>query len=424
MNRRNLAYAATAFLTANTEVTAAGFELKEHSSNGLGRAFAGQAVILENSSILPSNAAAIAMFDASELSLFGSYIDPNIDSEGEVTNTVGPNEVTTDASDSEVSDGAIVPAVFYTTPLNDKWSLGLGIFANFGLSTEYSEDYNALHFADRSEITSTVINPTVAYKVSDDLSVGLGVSATYAEASLSTSVPASLAAATGGLVPSGGKIVDMEGDDWGVGWNVGVFWQALESTSLGLSYRSKTKLKLSGEIESDIVSDYNQSASLDLELPAMAELAINHHLSPSLSVQSSVGWTEWSSFDHLDIDLSDGNLLPLREENFDDSFRYSASVTYRLNDLITLRGGYAFDEGAAPEDHRSLSIPDTDRQWLTAGATFDLDSASSIDVGVAYIKGKGTVVNEHAALGPETSRVEASQSSKANIFSVQYNTRF
>lgn len=421
--------AGVALASASFSSLSAGFQVNEHSANGLGRAFAGQAATPENASILATNAGAITAFDKTEMSFAVNYINPNVDIEGEMTVDMGGTPVTADASEKDIAESALIPSFFVVTPINDKVSVGAGLFANYGLSTDYSDTYNALHFADRAEVITFTFNPTVAYKLTDTLSIGLGLSATYAEAEIGTSTPQAIYGLTGGAVPGNATILKLEGDDWGFGWNLGALWQATADTTVALSYRAKTELSLDGEVSSDMVEALNQPGSLDLDLAAIAEFAVNQKLDDQWSLQFSANFTEWSVFEKLEANLSSGTDLLLKEEHFENTWRVSVGTTYLLNEQVTLRAGYAYDEGAVTTAHRSLSIPDTDRHWVSVGGTYKLDDAISFDLGYAYLVGSDAVVEREndisvSGLGTISSTLSAEQSANAHIFSAQVNYRF
>ena len=422
---------------ASSSVLAAGFQVNEHSANGFGRAMAGQAATPENASILATNPAAITEFKTAQFSAQVSYINPQVDIRGDMDVAVynESGEVlfanTYDASEEDIATSAAVPSFFYTAPVNDKVSWGIGAFSNYGLATDYSDSYNGLHFADDAEVTSFTLNPVVAYKVNDTLSLGFGLNVTYAEAEIGTSIPQIFGPLLGSEALGNLTIVKMSGDDIAFGWNVGAFWQATDTTTLALSYRSETKLDLEGEIESDlgaiipaVAELYNQDGSLSLDLASITELAVDQKLDEQLSVQASVVFTQWSVFDKLNAELDSGDELLLKEEDFDDSYRFSLGATYLYNDKVTLRAGYAFDNGAVTLEHRSLSIPDTDRHWYTVGATYALTETTTIDMAYAYITGSTAEVIQQDALGTIVSDLNATEHAKANVFSLQVNTSF
>lgn len=425
-NRMLLSAVTVALLAATpATVSAAGFQVNEHSANGLGRALAGQAAMPENASVLAANPAAISAFDTATLSAQISYIDPQVDIRGDVSATIpGVGSMSLSADADDIAKEAVVPSAFYVAPLTEELTYGIGMFTTYGLTTDYADSYNGLHFADKAEVVSVTINPAVAYDVSDTLSVGFGVSAVYADAQIGTSTPQVIPALTGNTIPGNATIVKMQGDDWAFGWNAGVFWQATDATDLAFSYRAETELAMEGSINSDLVASYNQGGELALNFAAVTEFAVNHQINEQLSVQASAVFTEWSTFDKLEAELDDGSTLLLKEENFDDSWRLAFGATYQYNDELTLRAGYAQDEGAVSDEHRSMSIPDTDRQWFSAGFTYSLTANTSIDAAYVYVKGDEAPVNEVTQIGPIASELTAVQHGTARIFSVQINTSF
>jgi len=415
---------------SSSSALAAGFQVNEHSANGLGRAMAGQAAMPENASVLATNPAAIGMFTASQFSASVSFIDPNVDVNGRTTSSIstdtGPVIIASaDASNDDIADTAIVPSFFYIKPINDTWSVGVGGFTAYGLRSDYSDDFEALHYADTAEVKSFTLNPAVSYKINDTLRVGFGLNLTYAEAEISSALPNSLTPVLGVPVANA-SVFQLEGDDIGYGWNAGIFWQPTETTNIGFSHRAETKLELDGEVSSALSAELNQAGSLDLNLAAITEVAINQVLDAQWSIQASFVFTDWSAFQKLEANLANGEDFLIKEENFDDSWRGSLGATYKLNDKYTLRAGYAYDDGVVTIENRSLSIPDTDRHWMTAGLTYSIDTDSSVDIAYAYINGREAAINKTRSLGATgiSSTMVGSQSATAHILSVQFNMQF
>lgn len=417
---------------ASSSALAAGFQVNEHSANGLGRAMAGQAATPENASILATNPAAIGVFKEAEFSASVSFIDPNVDVSGTVDYKLGGQTVgMTDASEANIADTAIVPGFFYTRPVNEKVSAGFGVFTTYGLRSDYGDDFNALHFADSAEVKTVSFNPAVSYKVNDTLMVGFGISATFADAEIGSAVSPSLSPILSNAlqtqVPATASIFKLEGDDWGYGWNAGIFFQPNDMTSIAMSHRAETKLELNGAVSSDLTANLNQPGSLDLNLAATTELAINQKVNQQWSVQASVVFTDWSTFEKLEANLADDTDFLIKQENFDDSLRAAFGVTYVMSDEITLRAGYAYDDGVVTVENRSLSIPDTDRHWVSGGLTYTFSDKTSIDAAYVFIDGRKADINKTRALNAEgsfTSTYVGSQSATAHILSVQLNTRF
>jgi len=433
---------------ASSSVLAAGFQVNEHSANGLGRAMAGQAAKPENASILATNPAAIGVFKEAEFSASVSFIDPNVDISGNVTYSFGDTLVGGGvAKEDNIAETAFVPGFFYVSPINDNFSAGVGVFTTYGLRSDYSDDFGALHFADTAEVKTVTVNPALSYKVNKQLMVGFGLNVTYAEAEIGSGVSNTLAATIEGLEPTaqalgitlpslnaGSSLFSMEGDDVGFGWNVGVFWQPSELTNIALSHRAETKLELDGAVSSEtpvFPIELNQPGSLDLNLAAITELAIDQKIDDQWSVPASLTFTDWSTFQKLEANLEDGENFLIKEENFDDSWRGSIGVTYILNDEFTLRAGYAYDDGVVSVENRSLSIPDTDRHWISGGLTYTMSENTSIDAAYVFIDGREAYINKDRTILSDvlpntdfTTNFTGTQSATAHILSVQMNTRF
>jgi len=433
---------------ASSSALAAGFQVNEHSANGLGRAMAGQAAKPENASILATNPAAIGVFKEAEFSASVSFIDPNVDIDGAVTYDLGDTTVGGGAAQEDnIADTAIVPGFFYVSPINDKLSAGVGVFTTYGLRSDYSDDFGALHFADTAEVKTVTVNPAVSYKVNKQLMVGFGLNITYAEAEIGSGVSSTLVDTLVDLAPSadalgvtlpeltaGNSLFNMEGDDIGFGWNAGVFWQPTDMTNIALSYRAETKLELEGDVSSEtpiFPIDLNQPGSLDLNLAAITELAVDQKIDNQWSVQASLTFTDWSTFEKLEANLEDGVDFLIKEENFDDSWRAALGLTYILNDKITLRAGYAYDDGVVSVENRSLSIPDTDRHWFSGGMTYTMSEDTSIDLAYVFIDGREADINKDRTILSDvlpstdfTTNFTGTQSATAHILSVQMNTRF
>ena len=206
-----------------------------------------------------------------------------------------------------------------------------------------------------------------------------------------------------------------------------MFWQPTEMTNIALSHRAETKLTLDGEVTSSLTASLNQPGSLDLNLAASTEFAIDQKINQQWSVQASAVFTDWSTFEKLEANLADGTDFLIKQENFDDSWRAAFGVTYILNDEFTLRAGYAYDDGVVTVENRSLSIPDTDRHWVSAGLTYTVSEDTSIDAAYVYINGREANIDKTRALNAEgtfTSTYTGTQSATAHILSVQLNTRF
>lgn len=386
------AIAVTAALIS-INANAAGYQVNEHSASGLGRAFAGEAAVADNASVLARNPAAMTLFDTAQLSAALSIVDPSIDVKDEDFGQTA----------KDIAPLGIIPAGYYIHPINDRFAVGLALFTSYGVATEYPAEFNRGSTAGETSLLTLNFNPNIAYRINDQFSIGGGVSLVYGDAELERFY--------GSLANLGGSpddnTVEMTGDTFGWGWNIGALYEVNDNHRFGLSYRSQVDLDFEGDF-----TDYTGTITgtprntvpgeLDVVLPAIAEFSGYHALNNQWAVHYSVQWIQYSKFEELRATSDQCNpgyegmagVCLLKDEDYDDNSRYSIGATYTLNPEWTLRAGFAFDEQAGKS---TLSIPDTDRYWYSAGFTYTYSKNLSFDVGLTYLDSKDTTFVEDGA---------------------------
>ncbi|PSU89431.1 long-chain fatty acid transporter [Photobacterium kishitanii] len=407
INKKYIALVITAVLSSQAQ--AAGYQVSEHSAAGLGRAYAGDAAVADTAAVLARNPAAMTLFKHAEISGVVSVINPSI----------SINDHTHGETAKDIAPISVVPASYYIQPINDKTAVGLALFSNYGVSTDYPKAMQAGSLAGRTSLETINFNPNIAYRISPQLSIGGGVSLVYGTAEFNRRL-GSLAYAA----PSH-NLIDMNGTSWGWGWNIGALYELDNNNRFGLSYRSQVDLNFNGHFTDYLgqaTSKPNEtvSASLALPLPAIAEFSGFHQLNPQWAISYSLQWTQYNKFKEIRATSSQcatGTCF-VKKENFKDTYRWAVGTTYTLNPTWTLRYGFAIDQNAG---QATLSIPDTNRYWYSAGATYHYNSALSVDVGVSYIHSKKTDFVEQTPVGEND---HFTSSGKAYLAAAQINYRF
>ena len=383
-------------------VSAAGFAIKEQSITSLGRAFAGSAAVAEDASTIFFNPAGLTYLERGELDMGLNYIKPQSEfrNEGSSVPDFGgaggfSGQPLTGGDGGDAGHEAFVPNFYLSHPVNDKISLGLGVSAPFGLVTEYRDDWVGRYFAVKSEMLTVNFNPTIAIKATDKLSLGFGVSAQYIDVKLTQM--ADLGARAGAPQAADGK-VKLGADDWGYGYNLGIIYQATDSTRVGLSFRSKISHTLEGDgtlKDSNGNTLVDDNVEADVDLPETLSLAIHHQINSKWAVSADATLTRWNRFEELNIKSDGGQLSSLKPEDWENSMRYGLGLSYQHNDKWQFRTGIAYDETPIPSSQRRTArIPGTDRKWVAFGASYHYSDNIVIDAAYAHLFMDDPSINE------------------------------
>ncbi|MDE1545244.1 outer membrane protein transport protein [Dechloromonas agitata] len=361
---------------------AAAFQLTGQSASGVGIANAGAAAAAEDTSTLYYNPAGMTyLSEGHNISFATTLLDRSTNYTDQGTSGLLNSAFGKPVGGDGGNGGGLnaVPALYYSYALAPQWRLGLAVNPTFADETEYDKNFAGRYSGLKTKIRIVNINPSVAYKVNDALSLAFGINFAKADVEFNQAVP-NLAGPT---LPDGSGTLKGDGTGWG--YNLGLMYQPTKETRVGLSYRSKIEFDLEGEKTQ--TGQATRSITADLTTPDTASLAVHHQLNPKWAILADYTWTGWSKLQKLEPVYSDGSraVAPLRY-NFKDTYRVGLGTTYQLNDQWMLRLGVAFDKGAVPDDaSRTMTVPDQDRTWLALGAKWKITPKASLDVGYAHI---------------------------------------
>ncbi|NIY91429.1 outer membrane protein transport protein [Vibrio diazotrophicus] len=367
---------------------AAGFQLAEYSATGLGRAYAGEAAMADNASAQWRNPAMLTYLDGTQISTGAIYVNPNVDVHGDVTF----NNSTTRVESNDYANDAVIPNFYLSHQINEKLVAGLALGTNYGMETELGSNFSASHFGDEAMVKTMEANANLGYQLTDAVSIGGGVRYVIGEGHFGAKSPKQTEAL--GL-PQGTTLKYMEGDDTAWGWQAGAAWQINPSNRVGLTYKSEVDLKLSGTAKIFTgTTVFNDTGYMVLTMPATAEIASFHQVTDKLALHGSINWTDWSSFEKLEAQLDKLKTVMVKEENWKDNYRFALGATYQLDSKLALRSGVAYDMGAVSDQNRTITIPETDRIWLSIGAGYEVTEQFTVDAGFTYIVAKDASIKE------------------------------
>ncbi|WP_376087570.1 OmpP1/FadL family transporter [Roseomonas sp. CCTCC AB2023176] len=394
MNRLILAssVAGLALVAMTPGASASGYLVREQGALTQGNSHAGGAARGDDPSALFFNPAASAWMDGTNISASLSGILPRAEAEsGSASRTAAFGGTTiTGSLGGDVAYDALVPSSYATHRLNDQVAFGLAFSAPFGLVTKYPGDSIGRYQALTSSLRTVNVTPSVSVRPLPNLSIGVGLQFQYASARLSNAVDfgaigaaASPAFRALGFAPGNrdGRAT-VEGTDWDIGWQVGVQYEPIAGTRIGAAFRSAIFHNLRGEAQFEGVPAQfglspaltqqfqNTAASAKIATPESVTLGVSQRIGDRVTLLAGAEWTNWSRFRELRIDFDNGRAPSVTSERWRDSWFLNIGAEYQATRTVTLRTGFAWDQSPVRDGTRTPRIPDTDRYWLSAGATW------------------------------------------------------
>ena len=361
---------------------ASGFALKEQSAVDQGASYAGAAARADDPSTLFYNGAGITKLPGYQVSVGASMIFPSSILENGNASTGallgGRPYGGVTGSDSGVNE--ILPSIYGTAQLTDTLFAGIAITSPFGLATKYPTNSIARYYALTTDLKTINIGPTLAWQVIPQLSLAAGINIETADAHLSNAVDfGAIGALNGlgrfGLLPgTADGIANVKGTDTAVGWNVGLLYEPLPGTRIGLAYRSAMFHQISGSLNytgvpAPLAAGFqNSSATAKVPEPSSASVSVAQQLG-NWTALGDVTYTGWSIFQNLQA-YTGSTLATQTVEKFRNTFSVSLGADYKVSDQVTLRAGTMFDQSPVRNQYRTPRIADNDRYWLSAGMTY------------------------------------------------------
>lgn len=376
--------------------SAGAFQLWEQSASGLGTAYAGSAAVASDAGTVFYNPAGLTQLSGFQFSAGVAGVGPSYEFRDN-----GSSGVTMGAGNGGNAGGwAAVPNAFFSAKLaNDLW-FGMGVSSPFGLATEYDRGWIGQYQSLKSSIKTINVNPSLAWRANDTLSLGFGLNYQKLDAELTN---------------AGGAL---KGDDTAWGWNAGALFTLSPAMRVGLSYRSAIKYTLEGTMTA---GGSSVPAKADVKLPGTFILSVWQQVSDRWEAMGDFSYTRWSSLQSLNVlDARTGGTVYGETFNYDNSWRLAWGAAYKATDGLKLKFGVAYDRTPVQDAYRSPRVPDDNRVWLTLGGQWDAGRYGRVDVGYAYLHVSDPTI-DHTQNGV---RLNGSYDANGHIVGLQYSVGF
>lgn len=409
-------------------VHASGFQLMEQNASGLGNAYSGQAAAAEDASTVFFNPAGMTRLPGRQAAVAANAIRPSAKFSNSGASTAPLGLPSPGGNGGDAGDWSLVPNAYLSWQATQQLWLGLGLSVPFGLKTEYDTRWVGRFQSQNSEIKTIDVNPSVAFKVNDAISVGAGVSYQRAEVKVDRSAI---------VIPPAESRAHIDIDDSQWGFNLGVLVNLGTQTRIGLTYRSAMDYDLTGSITFTgvpLVGTATNGVRTKAELPDTISWAIAHALNPQWELLGDITYTRWSKIKTVPLVTTSGSaLIPASGVTLDtfnfqfkDSYRVGVGANYRWSDNFTLKLGVAYDRSPVEDRFRTTFLPDNDRTWLAIGGKYRMSKQATLDFGYAHLFVKDGTINQQRGVValPLQGNVIGSYDNRVDILSVQFTYSF
>lgn len=356
---------------------AGGFQSLEQNASGIGTSHAGSAAVADNASTIFYNPAGMTLLPARQVSLgvvgvLHSYEFNNQGSTG------------TGGNGGDAGDWSALPNAYLSWALSPAWVVGLGISSPFSLHTDYDADWRGRFQSVEAKVRTLNVNPSVAYKLSDKVSLGLGLN--YQKIKVDTST----------------QLSSQSGDDSAWGWNAGALFTLSPAMRVGLAYRSSIEYDLDQAV--NLTGLPRAAASTNLKMPGTFTLSVWQQVSDRWEAMGDLSYTHWKTVDDYDR----------------NSWRFAWGAAYKYSDAWKSKFGVAYDRSPIGDGERTAQLPDNHRISFSIGGQYKLSQSAALDFGYAYQWVKDAEIDQTAG----ANRLKGDYDASGHVLGVQYTQSF
>ncbi|MGB4468419.1 MAG: outer membrane protein transport protein [Azovibrio sp.] len=366
-------------------VLAGGFQSMEQNASGLGTGYAGSAAVADNASTIFYNPAGMTRLPARQVSLglVGALHNYEFNNEGSIG---------TGGDGGDAGEWRALPNAYLSWALSPEWVVGLGISSPFSLHTDYDDNWLGRFQSVEAEVRTLNVNPSVAYKLSEKVSLGLGLN--YQKIKVDTAL-------NNGV----GALVRTSTDDSAWGWNAGVLFTLSPAMRIGVAYRSAIKYDLDEPV--NLTGSPAAVASRNLDLPGTFTLSVWQQVSDRWEAMGDLSYTHWKVNDDFER----------------DSWRFAWGAAYKYNETWKSRFGISYDRSPLRDGERNAQLPDGHRIGFSIGGQYKPSQNSALDFGYTYQWMKNTRIDQAQAAVPVT-RLKGEYDAGGHLLGVQYTQSF
>ena len=392
---RSLLLSVLCILLAAAPVQAGALALYEQATPDMGVAASGRQAAALDASTASGNPAGMTRLERSQVE--GGFIGFYPVSKFKVQET--------DVSGGGVGNaGVFAPGatLYYVHSLSPDLKLGLGTGSFMGAGLDYGDKWSGRYYAEKVDLLTLFINPTVGYRINPWLSVGGGVNFVYGEMSAKTAINT--------LGPNDGRL-KYDASDVGYGFNAGVLFEVSPQTRFGITYFSEVQLNFKDEPKFQNISGtaieallqasgvINSDLKVNWNIPQQVALGVYQEITQDLVLVASLNWQDWSNLGGAEISVPADGSTASKELQWRDTYHVGLGAYYRVAEPWLLMVGWAYDTSPIKSTKdRSPALP-VDRQFrYAAGVQYEWNKEMALGVAYTLIDGGDCKINNKGSL--------------------------
>jgi long-chain fatty acid transport protein len=293
---------------------------------------------------------------------------------------------TVDGGDPDSSNTPlVVPSAYYVRPIDERWRVGISLTVPSGFGSDNGGDWAGRYYSDSYSLVYVALTPAVAYRISEQWSVGIAVGINYtlsdSEVAVNTLVPGR---------PDGRLEAELDGI--GVNASASLLWEPSARTRFGLVYTTASEADLEGTLHLRNAGPLLEAAGIDQldleisnELPQRLLAGAYHELDEQWSVTTDVMWVDFSEFGTSAVALNGVDLARDRPGIYDDVWIVSLGVGKQIDARLKLEAGALYVTQPVSDADRTLSMRLDSVAGIGAGARYTLANGDGLDLSATLV---------------------------------------
>lgn len=365
------------------QVQAGGIMLYEIGTDNVGLANAGAAARAQGPATIASNPAGLSYLSGTQITGGMQVLY------GDLTFNRDANTNVSGSGSGNALDPIPGGSFFISHQLDENWSVGFGSYGDFGLAANYDNNWSGRYFTQNASVAGLSLVPSVAYRLNDQWSIGIGVKAMYGMLQSQTAIDRSPL----GLTDRSDGQFKYQDNTWGFGANAGVIYAPQPGTRIGLAYTSKVDLDFEDHL--NVHGDGPALQRLDglntkigMQVPQTATLSLFQQLDPQWALLASVNWQDWSQFGDVGVQVDTnaaGAQSTTINSHYKDTWQLALGAQYQATPKLLWNVGLAYDSSAVSDTNRTVTVPMSESWRLGTGATYALNKDTDINVSWALV---------------------------------------